>query len=306
MRISIVVPCYNSQDSLMELVDRLQRTLKKSWYELILINDASPDNTWEVIELLSSKYQEVKGINLMKNFGQHAALLCGLNHVNGEFIVTIDDDLQNPPEEIIRMIEELEKNPLIDVVIGVPKEAKKSLVKKIGSNCLNRLTSIILDKPKDLKMSSFRVMRKRLVDEIKSNGTTNPAFGSLLLNYTRNIINLEVQHDERKYGASGYSLGKSIKLFLNNVLNYSTLPLRIVSNIGITASFIGLIMAIYYLFKYFMGHITVPGWTTLIVIVLFFSGLILFALGIIGEYLIRIISEVNHSRQFVIKQKKGF
>ena len=305
MMISVVVPCYNSENSLTTLVEQLTENLGDKLLEIIFINDASPDNTWQVILDLCKKYPLVKGINLMKNFGQHSAIICGLNYVSGDVVVTMDDDLQNPPSEIIKLVEELKHSPEIDAVIGVPKEPKKSLLKKMGSNYLNYISSKVLNKPKNLRMASFRALRRSLVDEIKTNSTTNPAFGSLLLNYTRNIKNIEVKHDERVFGNSGYSLRKSIKLFLNNVLNYSTLPLRLVSNIGIASSITGFALAIFYLYKYFVGQISVPGWTSLIVIVLIFSGLILFALGIIGEYLIRIISEVNHSRQYVIKTKVG-
>ena len=306
MNISIVIPCYNSKNSLPELVKRLKSTLQTSLLEIIFINDGSSDDTWNVIQKLQDEYTEVKGLNLMKNFGQHSALFCGINHASGDVVVTMDDDLQNPPEEILPMLNKLEEDSEIDVVIGVPKEPRKSLVRKLGSNYLNYITSKILDKPAALRMASFRVMRRRLVDEIKTNQTANPAFGSLLLNYTRNIVNIEVKNNERKYGESGYSLRKSIRLFLNNVLNNSTLPLRIASNIGISSSFVGLILAGFFLFKHLTGEIVVPGWTSLIVIMLFFFGLILFSLGVIGEYLIRILTEVNHSRQYVVKAKVGF
>lgn len=306
MLLSIVIPCYKSEKSLPELIVQIKGVLKDTSFEIILINDASPDDTWLIIEKLQQEHKEIRGINLMKNFGQHPAVICGLNYTSGEYIITMDDDLQNPPEEIPRMLEVLKQDQKLDAVIGIPKEPKKSFIKKMGSNLLNNLISSILNKPKDLKMSSFRALRASLVSEIKTNQTTNPAFGSLLLNYTRNIKNIEVKHNERKHGTSGYSLRKSIKLFLNNVLNYSTLPLRIVSNIGIASSIFGFVLAIFYVVKYLVGNIAVPGWTSLIVIVLIFFGLVLFALGIIGEYLVRIISEVNHSRQYVIRNTIGF
>jgi glycosyltransferase involved in cell wall biosynthesis len=178
--ISVIVPCYRSEKSLDELVNRLSDTLKDDLLEIILINDSSPDNTWKKITELAQTYSFVRGINLMRNFGQHSAIFCGFNHTSGDYVITIDDDLQNPPEEIIRMIEELEKDISLDIVLGVPKEPKKSFIKKIGSSYLNHLTSKILDKPKDLKMSSFRAIRKGLVDELKTNETTNPAIGSIL------------------------------------------------------------------------------------------------------------------------------
>lgn len=305
-KISVIVPCYNSEKTLVELVDRVISVLKGDLLEIILINDASEDTTWSIIQEIAKSQKKVRGINLMKNFGQHSALFCGLNHISGEVVITMDDDLQNPPEEIIKMMDLLGSDENIDAVIGVPGIVKQSIIKRMGSNFLNYISSKILNKPKDLKISSFRALRKNLVDEIKSNQTTNPAFGSLLLNYTRNIKNIEVRQDKRKFGNSGYSLSKSIKLFLNTVLNYSTLPLKIVSNIGIISSVVGFGLAIFYLIKYLIGNITVPGWTTIIVLLLIFFGLILFSLGIIGEYLIRIIREVNHSRQYIIKDKVGF
>jgi len=305
-KISVVIPCYNSEKMLVELVRRISSALNDSSLEIILINDASQDNTWSVILELTNLTNRVKGINLMKNFGQHSALLCGLNYASGEVIITMDDDLQNPPEEIQKMINLLESDDNLDAVIGIPKKAKQSFIKRLGSNYLNHINSKIFNKPKNLKMSSFRALRRNLVDEIKTNQTTNPALGSMIWNYTRNVRNIEVQHDNRRYGNSGYSMQKSVRLFLNNILNNSTLPLKIVSNIGILASVIGFGLAIFYLLKYFVGNISVPGWTTIIVLLLFFFGLILFSIGIIGEYLIRIITEVNHTRQYVIKEKVGF
>lgn len=304
--ISVIIPCYNSEKTLAELVIRITAVLNTSLHEIILINDASLDKTWPAIQEIVKTQNKVKGINLMRNFGQHSALLCGLNYVSGEVIITMDDDLQNPPEEISKLVNLLESDQNIDAVIGIPKKAKQSFIKRLGSKFLNHVSSKILNKPKDLKVSSFRALRRSLVDEMKTNQTTNPAFSSILLNYTRNVKNVEVQHAKRTYGNSGYGMGKSVKLFLNAVLNYSTLPLKIVSNIGIIASIAGFGLAIFYLIKYFIGNITVPGWTTIIVLLLFFFGLILFSIGIIGEYLIRIISEVNHTRQYVIKDKVGF
>lgn len=305
-KISVVIPCFNAEKTLAELVHRITITLDGSLHEIILINDASTDKTWPAIRELVSKQNTVKGINLMKNFGQHAAILCGLNYVSGDIIVTMDDDLQHPPEEISKLVHFLESDLNADAVLGIPVDPKKSLIKRLGSNFFNRISTKILNKPRDLKLSSFRALRRNLVDEIKTNQTTNPAFGSLLLHYTRSVKSVEVQHTKRNFGSSGYGMGKSISLFLNAVLNYSTLPLKIVSNIGIISSFTGFGLAIFYLFKYFIGDITVPGWTTIIVLLLFFFGLILFSIGIIGEYLIRIIREVNHTRQYVIKETAGF
>ncbi len=305
-KISVIIPCYNSENTLVELVRRIVSALNENLLEIILINDASQDNTWFVIQDIAKAHDQVKGINLMRNFGQHSAILCGLNYVSGEVVITMDDDLQNPPEEISKLSDLLESDKNIDAVFGIPTIVRQSFVKRMGSNYLNHISSKILNKPKDLKISSFRALRRNLVDEIKTNQTTNPAISSLILNYTRNIKNVEVQHDWRKQGKSGYSLSKSIKLFLNTVLNYSTLPLKVVSNIGILSSFAGFGLAIFYLIKYFVGNISVPGWTTIIVLLLFFFGIILFSIGIIGEYLIRIITEVNHTKQYVIKGKTGF
>ena len=187
-KISVIVPCYNSERTLAELVGRIISALKDNLLEIILINDASEDTTWSIIQEIAKSQNKVKGINLMKNFGQHSALFCGLNHASGELIITMDDDLQNPPEEITKMIDLLESDATIDAVIGIPKKARQSFIKRLGSNYLNYISSKILNKPKDLKISSFRALRKNLVDEIKTNQTTNPAFGALILNYYINII----------------------------------------------------------------------------------------------------------------------
>lgn len=301
--ISVVVPCYNSQKSLDELVERLAAALPALChsFEVILVNDYSRDGTWGKIRELAVKNPFVKGVDMMKNFGQHSAILCGFNYSTGDYVVTMDDDLQNPPEEIARLLAPM-ADPAIDAVIGAPADPKKSLVRKWGSDMLNVCTSRILGKPLSLKMAAFRVLRRRLVDQVKSNRTVNPALGSLLLSYTRNMVNVTVENRARKYGRSGYTMRKSAALFFNNVLNYSMIPLKVMGWLGSLVSLFSFGLAVYYLIEYFTGHTGVPGWTTLAVLVSFFSGLILISLSILGTYLMRVTREVNHTPQYAVRE----
>lgn len=289
--ISILIPVYFSEKSLNLLYDRLINVMDSIDvdYEIVMVNDGSTDDSWKIISELSEKDKRVVGVNLMRNSGQHTALLCGMNYCKGDYVVTIDDDLQNPPEEIKRMYEYIKSKPALDVLIGVPDEPQKSIVKNLGSILLNRMVSHILGKPKDLKMASFRIMRKVLVENLCKNKTKTPAIGAMLFKYTKSIENIVVQHDPRFYGKSGYSFKASVKLFSNYIINFSRLPLRWMISVGFSTAVIGFVLILYYLFRYFIGSVTVPGWTTMVVLLLILGGLILSSLGIIGEYIYSIL-----------------
>ncbi len=305
-KISVVIPVFNGEKSLESLNDRLINIFDQYGhsYEIIFINDGSEDNSWQKLKKIKSIAGEnIVIINLMRNFGQHNALLCGFNNCHGDLVITMDDDLQHPPEELPILLDHIKRFPEIDVVIGVPEDPKKSFIKRIGSIILNIMISKALGKPKDIKTSPLRVIRKRVVENLKHNGSKTPAIGAMLFKYTKSIENVLIKNDKRQYGKSGYSLRGSVRLFLNYILNYSNLPFKYMSFLGFITSFSGFVLAIWYLFRYIIGAITIPGWTILVILVLILGGLILLSLGIIGEYLFRVIGEVNHSPQFIIKEK---
>jgi glycosyltransferase involved in cell wall biosynthesis len=300
---SIVVPVYNSEASLKELCGRISSVFEelKESYEIILIDDSSMDNSWEIMKELNMLDEHITIIQLMKNFGQHNAIICGFHHVSGKYIITMDDDLQNPPEEIPRLIDKIKEG--YDVVIGSPIIKQDSLFKNLSSYVIRYLNTKIFNKPKDLKLSSFRIMTRAVADEIKALKTPYPYISGMLLSITRNLTNATVRHDERKHGSSTYTLTKLFKLSFNLIINYSSFPLKFFAIIGILVSIGSFGIGAFFVLQKLLVGIPVPGWTSIVVLLSFFCGLQLIILSIMGEYLSRIINEVSNRQQFVIREK---
>lgn len=301
---SIVVPVYNSEKTLHKFYERVTAALSPltDSYEIIMVNDGSRDKSWQTLESLSKKDPHLMAIELTRNFGQHNALMCGFNHASGEFIITLDDDLQNPPEEIPTLIDAIKKSDA-DVVIGKYPSKKHNFIRNFGSNAVKHISAYTLGIPTTLDMTSFRIIKRVIVDEIINFHNPSPRIGLIIYSVTHNIINVATKHAPRKAGKSGYSLHKLVGNFLDNILNYSSLPLRLVSYIGFFFSFLSFALALFYLIMYLSGTITVSGFTTLVLLTTFFSGLILMTLGIVGEYLIRIIKASEHNPQFIVRKR---
>ncbi len=301
---SIVVPVYKSERSLRELYERIDKALEgvRGDYELILVEDGGGDSSWEVMQSLREQDKRVKIVRLTRNFGQHNALMCGFSFASGEYVVTIDDDLQNPPEEIPRLIEEIRRTGL-DMVCGTPATRKQSRVRNAGSFAYRRLVSMMFKQDPVFQMSNFRIIRRAVIENLLHMRTPNPAVGLLILQITDKIGNITVEHLPRPHGRTTYTAGKLARHFLHGVLYHSTLPLKGVFFMGLLSMFIAFALGGYYLTLFFLGRITVPGWMTLVLLLLFFSGAVMFSLGIIGEYLLRIIQEVNQAPQYLIREK---
>jgi len=304
LEISIIVPCYNSNNAILELNTRLINTLNmlNITYEIIYINDSSSDNTIHTLKNISTQNKQILVIDLMYNVGQFRAIYCGFEHAIGKYVVTLDDDLQHPPEEIPKLYNTLKRNENIDAIFGKYKIKEHSYFRNLGSSFINFINEKIYGKPKNLTMSAFRIMKKELVDTILAHKTISPVLGAIILKSTNRIINVEVHHNCRKHGKSNYNLFKLIKATLDNVLNFSSLPLQTISLIGIGVSFISFLFSMFYLVRYFFTDAGVPGWTSIMVLMNFYAGLILISLGLIGEYLIRILMEVNGTPKYIIKK----
>ena len=306
MNYSIIIPVYNGENTLIELYERIATVFDqlKSDFEVIFVDDGSKDKSWEILNQIHIDDNRIRIIKLRKNYGQHAAVLCGLKHASGDFIITMDDDLQNPPEEILNLINSIIDRPDLDVVIGVPEQKNHGFFRRLGSSFINALTTKIFKKDRNLRMSSFRIMTRELANDLISLRIPEPAIGTMILVLTKNIENINVIHNPRAQGRSGYSFAKLLNLTYNNILSYSSLPLKIVSQIGLLSSFMSMILAVYFLIR--SRYVTVSGWVSTVVLISFFSGLILFSLGIIGEYLIRILMSVYDYPQYLTLYKKGF
>lgn len=303
---SIVIPVYNSEKSLSELYQRLTEVLKNITldYEIILVDDASHDNSWQVMKTLREKDKKVKIIQNMRNYGQHYTLLCGFRHSKGEYIITMDDDLQHPPEEIIKLINATKEDEYYDIIIGFPAKKRHSFLKNFLSNMANRLNSYFFNKPKTLRMSSFRIIKRNIIDILNSTQNKNFVIGPVLMKITNRMKNIEVKHDKRKYGKSQYSFKKILRLSFDTILMNSTLPLKLVSIFGILISTLSFGYGIYIFLRWLFIGIPLLGWTSVILSILFLSGIILISLGIIGEYLIRIIRATNQDVEYYIREKE--
>jgi len=295
VELSVVIPCYNSSKSLEELSLRLDNSLQKLKisYEVIFVNDYSKDSTLVVAKEIVEEYESFRVIDMMFNVGQAKALYCGLENSNGEYVVTMDDDLEHKPEDIVKLYNKINSDKNIDVVFGNRMEKKHSALRKFGSFMIGKLNEKIFNKPKDISLSPFRILRKKLVDTIISHRTMFPIIGLMILKSTRRMSSINIEHQSRKYGESNYSLAMLVKITFDNIINFSSLPLKYISYIGLSASLLSFFLALIYILKYFIFGVSVSGWTTLVVLINFYSGLILLSIGIIGEYLIRILSEVQ-------------
>ena len=304
---SVVVPVYNSEHTLQELYTRLEKVFRetiKEEFELILVDDGSRDRSFAVMQALREKDPRVKIIQMARNFGQHPALLCGFAHVKGEFIVTMDDDLQHQPEELPKMINVMKERDDVDVIIASYEGRKHNLIRKLGTKLSVWATSKMLGKDPNLQITSYRLIRRFLVEAMLKTNTYLPQIGNLLVLSSNRIINVPVQHAARAYGKSGYSFCRLVKDLIYDITAHTAFPLLMVRNIGIASFLVSFLMGIYYLVRYFLCGISVEGWTSLMLVMLAFFGLTLLSIGIIGIYLMNILNEAKKMPHYVIRQEE--
>ena len=294
--ISIVIPVYKSVKSLNIIVDEI-KVLSENMalnFEIIFVNDSpfflETNKTLETLDLL---FDFVSVITLRKNQGQHMALLVGLSKAKGEFVITMDDDLQHPVSEIPKLISAIAEKNGPDAVFAIPfsGDKKHSPWRNFGSYVINKADVMFLSKPDGLRKSPFRIMRHDLVNVIVNNYNSSPAVSSLIIKATNNIVNIEVEHKDRQFGKSGYSVKQLMSLTLNNILHYSSLPLKLLGYIGAFGFICSIIFIITVLIRKLFFDINFPGYASIVSLISLFGGLNLLALGIIGEYLIRIVKE---------------
>jgi len=286
--VSVIIPVYNSAHSLEPLVNRLLDTFRDqaSECEILMVNDGSQDGSWNVIQTLASSHTQVHGLNLMRNFGQHNALLAGIRQAKGEVIVTMDDDLQNPPEEVPKLLEKLAKGHA--VVYGNPQKEQHGMFRDNASIFVKIALRVGFGYKHASYTSSFRAFRTQLRDAFSGFDAKYVSIDVLLTWATTDFSWVSVQHDERSSGTSGYTLRKLLSHTVNMLTSFSSLPLRISSFIGFAFMAFGILILFYALMVYLVAGQSVPGFTFLASIIAIFSGVQLFSLGIIGEYIGRI------------------
>ncbi len=297
--ISVVIPVFRSEDCIGELVRILTRTLDdydKS-YEIILVNDCSTDHSWSKIMELYETNKAIRGINLRKNFGQDCAIMAGLNNLSGKQIIIMDDDLQHDPAVIPLLLNELEKG--CDLCYAFFKVKKQSWFKNFGSWFNGKVAEIIIKKPKNIYLSSFKAIKREVVDEIIKYDGPYPYIDGLLFRITQNITQVLVEHQQRYSGKGNYTLAKSTKVWLRMATNFSIFPLRISVIFGFITSIVGFFLAIYFIIERILVEQPM-GWASLIVTLLFLGGIQLVAIGMVGEYIGRLFLYFSKQPQFVI------
>jgi len=299
---SVVIPIYNSKQIIKSTVQQTVDFFKKNEfrYELILVNDHSKDNSWEVIKELAKKNESIIAIDLLKNYGQHSAIYCGFKYSTGDFIITMDDDMQNPPEEIIHLINKIHEG--YDAVFGKFKQKQHSFIRKQGSKLINYLNNKIFQKPKDITLTNFRIIRREVVERIFNYTTNFPYIPGLVLMFSHKISNVTVKHLPRKIGKSNYTFTKIIKLMMRLLFNYSSYPIRFVSFIGFFIALISMAIGLIYLIKRLLVGASVPGWTTVVVLLSFLNGFTILMLGMLGEYIIRIMNQVSFKESYLVRE----
>ena len=301
IQVSVVIPVHRSESSLRPLVARLQRVLEQTGhcYEIILVEDGGGDGSWDVLRELQAKDNDrIVVIQLMRNYGQHNALMCGFRHARGEYIVTIDDDLQNPPEEIPKLLNAIQTG-LYDLVYGTYASKKHSFWRNAGSALVNAFYRVVFKNAATI--SSFRAIHRPLLESIFPYDLNFTFVDGLLAWNTQRIGQIEVEHHPRAAGRSGYDPRKLIVLALNLFTNFSLLPLQVVSWCGLALSGFGFLLVLFYLIQSLRDQIIVPGYASTMIAVLVVGGTQLLALGMIGEYLGRLHLNVNRKPQYTVR-----
>lgn len=304
LRVSIVIPVYRGAQSIPQLVPAVRESLAPFYdLEIILVNDGSPDNSASVCRQLAADFADVKFVNLSRNFGEHNAVMAGLRYASGDCAVIMDDDFQNPPEEVINLVEELRRG--YDVVFSYYERKHHSWLRNLGSRFNNEVATVLLNKPRDLYLSSFKAISRFAMDEVIRYGGPYPYLDGLLLRFTGNYSRVMVRHSSRTQGRSGYTLRKLASLWLNMFTNFSVLPLRLASLAGLVLSFVGMLSALVFATEKIRNPALPVGWASLIVSLFVIGGVQLFALGMIGEYLGRLFLKENGQPQFVVRETRN-
>lgn len=300
---SIIIPCYKSSHTIREVIELTAAKLEelgRTPFEFVLVDDCSPDDgeTIRTLKALADEYSYVKVVELAKNSGQHNAVMAGLNYAEGDVLIAMDDDMQTHPSQLPKLFEAFDQG--YDIVYGYYPEKHHGAFRNFGSWVNYTSVRILIGKPKDLKTSSFWIIKRFVRDYVVQYKSHYTHLQGLFLRTTRNIASVPVEHFERAYGQSGYTFNKLISLW-SNIMGYSIVPLRIATRLGVTLSFLSIIAAVVVIIKKLIHPNMAVGWASTIVTIIFFSGLILLFMGLIGEYIGRMYQNLSNDPQFVVR-----
>ncbi len=306
-KVSFIIPCYRSEKTLGSVVNEIETTMDKMAdryeYDIFLINDASPDGTAGVIEKLCEENSRIRGISFARNFGQHAALMAGFRYSDGDICVALDDDGQTPADQVDRLLSAIENGA--DAVYAKYDHKKHSGFRNFGSRVNDMMLRIMLSKPKELFVSSYFAVRRFVVEDMIRYENSYPYVIGLVLRSTKSIVNVDIDHRDRMEGSSGYTLKKLLGLWFNGFTAFSVKPLRIATFIGGVSACLGLLYGLYVIIRRLI--IDIPdeamGFAATMSAIVFFGGMILLMLGLIGEYIGRIYISMNNSPQYVIRDR---
>lgn len=303
MECSVVVPVYNSQDTLPELISSVEQSLRGTTvsFEIVLINDGSRDTSWEVIRQLARKNENVRGINLMRNYGQHNALLAGIRAARYDTIVTIDDDLQHPPDQIPLLLNKLSEG--YDVVYGTPQVRHHGFWRDISTRFSRAIFKSVLGNASASNGSAFRAFRTRLRDAFNNYASPYVLIDVLLTWGTTSFVAIPVRHDPRRYGKSNYNFLKLVILALDATTGFSTWPLRLASLVGFGVTLLGLALLLFVIADYLVDRANLSIFRFFAALIAIFSGAQLFALGIIGEYIARMHFRVMARPPYSVREE---
>ncbi len=304
MKVSFVIPCYRSEHTLPAVVKEIEDTmnaLARYEYEIVLVNDCSPDGTAGVIKQMCEEKEYIHGLSFSRNFGQHAALMAGLRATVGDYVICLDDDGQTPANEAPKLLEKIEEG--FDAVYARYEHKQHSGFRNFGSKVNDLMTRMMLGKPKELVVSSYFAVRRFIVEDMIRYEYSYPYVIGLVLRSTKNITNVDVNHREREIGKSGYTLSKLLGLWFNGFTAFSIKPLRIATCIGVVSAVGGFLYGIYTIVKKFVLPDVAVGFSALMSAIVFFCGMILLMLGLLGEYIGRMYICMNNSPQYVIRDR---
>lgn len=303
-KLSFVIPCYNSEKTVGHVVAEIDEAFlgnDRYEYEIILVNDASPrDNTLGTIKRLAVENPRVTAVGLSRNFGQDSALMAGYSLTTGDYIISLDDDGQNPASEAWKLLEKLEEG--WDVVFGRYVHKKHSPFKNFGSSVNDKMAQILLNKPKELRLCSYFAMDRFVVDEMLKDRNSFPYIWGLILRTTDRITNVYIEHRIREEGKSNFTLIKCLKVWMNGFIAFSVKPLRFSAVVGTLVAVIGFLYGIYVVIKRLLYGEPVAGWSSMMTAILLLGGVILIMLGLLGEYIGRMNINLNNTPQYIIRE----